>query len=145
MRSKATKVINTHETLKPGEPFPSTMVLKCGPKGNTVLLDSDKEGLVADHVIGIASFTARFMVDGNVECHRVGIVLTMDEHGQGTGSIYTPEMVNAAIGEFITMIHKMVGNDIMMQAVTMRRAQMGLDELVDDAMEDIGLGCENNN
>lgn len=145
MRTPKTKVINTSEHLPLGASFPATLTLKCGPKAVTVLTDSEKDNLIADHVIGIASFTARFIVNGNNECHRVGIVLAMDEHGQSTGTIMTPEMVNAAIGEFITMIHKMVGSEIMMEAVTLRRAAMGLDDLVDDAMSDIGLGCANDN
>lgn len=111
-----------------------------------VLSDSETSPnrIVADHLVGAASFTAKYTIGGNLQTDRVAVLLTMNRNGINRGLIHEPEMVLSIINETIDMLASMVGPIVMQQAKIIRMNQV-MDSMVDDAMSDIGIGDEKNN
>ncbi len=126
--------------------YSHSMPLRCGPLALPVLQSvEDGKELIADHVAGIASFTARLVTeDDGIQNHRVGIVVTMDGEAIRSGSIHCPHMVHAVISEVVSMLHKMVGSAVMAEVMAIRH-QMAMEKMIDDVMGDIGFGCDNSN
>lgn len=126
--------------------YENTVVLRCTDADTRQALESTEDGrdIVADHIAAIASFTARFQNGEKIENHRFGVVLTMDGESIATGSLTHPAMVNAIFEELVIMFAKM-GGPILMHQVAQLRREMFMQDLVDHAERDIGVGCENRN
>lgn len=128
------------------KPYVNSISLRCTDADTMEALSSVEDGkrVVADHVGGVASFTAGFHNGKGMENHRFGIVITMDDVAVKAGTLTHPQIVNTIFEELVVLFAQMGGPVLMHQVAEIRR-RMILDRMVDQAAEDIGHGCENLN
>lgn len=126
--------------------YSSSISLRCVDADTMEALSSVEDGkkVVADHAGAVASFTAGFHNGKTTENHRFGIVLTMDSVAAQAGTLTHPQIVNTIFEELVILFAQMGGPVLMHQVAEIRR-RMIMENMVNQAAEDIGHGNENLN